>query len=89
MYMTWNQESMAVAVNALYYQSDKTTWVFPLVPLLPQIREEVQQQQIKAILICPEWTGEMWWPQLAALRTKMALIQFPHAEDSLSFFSGT
>ena len=54
-------------------------------PLLPRVLEEVQEQQIKAILICLGWTGAVWWPQLAALRTKMALIQFPCAADYLSY----
>ena len=70
--MTWNQDPREVAVNALDYQWDPTTWLFPPVPLLPQVLEEVQQQQIEAILICPEWTGAMWWPQLVELRTEMA-----------------
>ena len=25
-------------------------------------------KQIEAILICPEWKGVMWWPQLVELR---------------------
>ena len=53
---------------------------------LPQrALKEVQQQQIKAILICPGWTGAMWWPQLVELRTEMAPIRLPAAVDCLKF----
>ena len=68
--MTWNQDPRAVAVNTPDYQRDPTTKLLPPVPLLPLVFEEVQQQKIDVILICAEWKKAMWWPQLAALRTK-------------------
>ena len=45
------------------------TWLFPAVPLNPLVQEEVLEQLIMAILICPGWTGATWWPQLVKLRT--------------------
>ena len=71
-YMTWEVDHRAVAINALDYYWDPVTWLFPPVPLIPLVLERVLEQQIEVILIYPEWTGEMWWPQLVKLRTEMA-----------------
>ena len=73
-YMTWEEDSRAMTINALDYYWDPETWLFPMVPLIPLALEGVLEQQIEAILICPGWTGAMWWPQLVKLRTEMAPI---------------
>ena len=49
-YMTWSQDSRAVAVNILDYYWYPVTWLFPLVPLIPLALEKAQQQQIGVIL---------------------------------------
>ena len=82
-YMTWEKDHRAVATNALDYY-----WV-PPVPLIPLVLERVQEQQIVVILICPEWTGAMWWPQLVELRTEMAPIQLPAAANCLRLPKGS
>ena len=56
-YMTWDNDHTAVAVNALDYDWDLVTWLFPPYPLLSLVLERVQEQQIEAILICPGWEG--------------------------------
>ena len=61
-YMTWEKDPKAVATNALDFYWDPVTWLFPPVPLIPLALERVLQQQIMVILICPGWTGVMWWP---------------------------
>ena len=58
-YMTWEEDSRATAINPLDYYWDPVTWLFPPVPLIPLALEGVLEQQIKVILICPEWTGAM------------------------------
>ena len=63
-----------MTINALDYYWDPVTRLFPLVPFIPLALEGVLEQQIKVILICPGWTGAMWWPQLVKLRTEMAPI---------------
>ena len=73
-YMTWEKDPRAVAINALDYYWDPVTWLFPLVPLIPLALEEILELKIMVILICPGWTRAMWWPHLAALRTKTAPI---------------
>ena len=73
-YMTWEEDSRAMAINALDHYWDPVTWPFPPVPLISLALERVLEQQIKVILICLGWTGAMWWPQLVDLRTEMALI---------------
>ena len=87
--MTWEQDSRATAINALDYYWDPVTWLFPPDPLIPLALEGVLEQQIEAILICPGWTGAMWWPQLVELRTKMAPICLPAAADCLKFCRGS
>ena len=67
-FITWEEDSRVSAINALGYYWDPVTWPFPLVPLFPLALERVSEQQIEAILICPEWKGVMWWPQLVELR---------------------
>ena len=86
--MTWNQDSKAVAINALDFYWDPVTWFFPMVPLIPLALERVLQQQIMAILICLGWTGATWWPQLVELRI-MAPICLPPAEECLKFPKGS
>ena len=88
-YMTWDQDSRAVAINTLDYYCDPAAWLLPLVPHIPLALERVKQQQIKEILICPEWTGAMWWPQLVKLRTEMALICLPASANCLRFCKGS
>ena len=63
--------------------------MFPLVPLIPLALEGVLEQQIEVILICPEWKGAMWWPQLVELRTKIAPICLSAAVDCLRFPKGS
>ena len=82
-YMTWEEDYRAMAINALDYYWDPVSWLFPPVPLIPLALERVLEQQIKVILICLGWKGEMWWPQLVELRTEMALIWLPAAADCL------
>ena len=43
------------------------------------------KQQIEVILICLRWTGAIWWPQLASLRTKIVIICGLNGEDCLSY----
>ena len=63
--------------------------MFPPVPLIPLALEGVLEQQIEVILICPEWDGALWWPQLVELRTEMAPIRLPVAADCLKFPKGS
>ena len=82
-YMIWEEDCKAMEINALDYYWDPVTWLFPPVPLIPLALERVLEQQIKEILICPGWTGAMWWPKLVELRTELALICLPAAADCL------
>ena len=66
-YMSWEQDASAVGQNCLNYFWDPVTWLFPLVPLIPAVLQEVEEQQIEAILICPGWTWALWWPHLSKM----------------------
>ena len=83
--MTWEEDPRVVAINTLDYNLDLVTWLFPPVPLIPLALEGVLEQQIVVILICPGWTGAVWWPQLVELRTEMAPIHLPAAGKCLRF----
>ena len=78
-----------MAINALDYCWDPETWLFPPVPLIPLALERVLQQQIMVILVCPGWTGAMWWPQLVELRTEMAPICLQAGADCLKLPKGS
>ena len=67
-FITGEEVSRVSAINALGYYWDPVTWLFPPVHLIPLALERVSEQQIEAILICPEWKGAMWWPQSVELR---------------------
>ena len=86
--MTWEEDSRVTAINALDYYWDSITWLFPPVPLFPLAMERVLEQQIEAILICPEWKGAMWWPQLVELRTEW-LHSFCQQEDYFRLHRGS
>ena len=53
-YMTWEQDTIVMAINALDYYWDPETWLFYLVPLIHLALEGVLQQ-IEAIFICLGW----------------------------------
>ena len=78
-----------MTVNALDYEWDPVTWLFPPVPLLPRVLERVQEQQIKVILICLGRKGAKWWPQLLKLRTECPPIRLPKAADCLVYRKGS
>ena len=78
-----------MAINALDYNWDPVTWLFPPYPLIPLALEGVLEQQIVLILICPGWTKATWWPQLVELWTEMAPICLPVAADCLRFPKGS
>ena len=61
------QDESAVGQNCLNYHWDPVTWLFPPVPLIPAVLQEVEEQQIEAILICPGWKWALWWPHLSKM----------------------
>jgi hypothetical protein len=63
-YMTWEQDSRAMAINALDYYWDPVTRLFLWSLSFFLALEGALEQQIKVILICTGWEGAMWWPQL-------------------------
>ena len=78
-----------MAINALDYYWDPETWIFPQSPLIHLALEGVLEQQILAILICLEWMGTMWWPQLVKLRAEMAPTHLSAAAYFLRFPKGS
>ena len=81
--MTWDTEDKVIAVNALVQQWDQVTWLFPPVPLIPEVLRIVEEQQIEAVLICPGWKGSSWWPQLSILRKQDPVRLLPAARCCL------
>ena len=51
--MTWERDESVVGQNCFNFHWDPVTWLFPLVPLLAAALQEVEEQQIEVILICP------------------------------------
>ena len=86
--MTWEDDSKAVAINALDYEWDPVTWLFPPVPLVMETLHRVQEQQIEAILICPGREGAKWWSHLVEVRTMSAPVRLMKAADCLKFPRG-
>ena len=77
--MSWAEEDKAIAVNVLVRQWDQVTWLFPPVPLIPEVLRIVEEQQIEAVLICLGWKGSSWWPQLSVLRKQDPVRLLPAA----------
>ena len=65
--MTWEQDPMAVARDALMAEWDSKSYLFPPVPLLMRVIEIVKVQRVEALLICPRWPSSLWWPLLEDL----------------------
>ena len=86
-FMSWDTEDKAMAVNALVRQWDPVTWLFPPVPLIPEVLRIVEEQMIEAVLICPEWKGSKWWPQLSELIIQEP-IRMPPASRCCKFPRG-
>ena len=42
-------------------------WVNPPWALLPECIEKIRRERPAAVLICPEWPTQIWWPHLRSL----------------------
>ena len=60
-YMSWEEDKMAVARDAMMAQWDPVSYMFPPVPLILKSLQIVETQGISALLICPAWTTTLWW----------------------------
>ena len=81
-YMSWYQDQDAVARDALLHQWDRVTYLFPPVPLLLKVLQQIQEQKIRAILLCPQWPTAMWWPLLVEMLVEPPL-PLPHYRQAL------
>ena len=77
--MSWEKDDGVIAVNALMWQWDRVSWLFPQVPLIPEVIRIVEEQQIEVVLIWPGWKGSSWWPQLSVLRKQDLVRLLPVA----------
>ena len=66
-FMSWYPESRAVARDALLAVWDPVTYLFPPIPLMMRVLQEVQSQGVEAILICPRWPSALWWTLVTEL----------------------
>ena len=81
-YMSWHEDPGAVGRNALLLPWDQTTYLFPPTPLLPKVIQKVKDQEIKAILVCPNWPSALWWPLLLELMVEPP-FPLPHYGQAL------
>ena len=66
-FISWYPESRAVARDALLAVWDPVTYLFPPIPLMTRVLQEVQSQGVEAILICPRWPSALWWTLVTEL----------------------
>ena len=66
-FMSWYPESGAVTRDALLAVWDPVTYLFPPIPLMMRVLQEVQSQGVEAILICPRWPSALWWTLVTEL----------------------
>ena len=81
-YMSWERDPQAVGQNALIQPWDPVTYLFPPVPLLSSVIRQIEEQQIRAILICPQRPSALWWTSLMKLMEEPPL-QLPYFKQCL------
>ena len=81
-YMSWFPDSQAVAQDALLHQWDETTYLFPPVPLIPKVLRLVREQEISAVLVCPQWPTAIWWPFIVEMMVG-APLPLPYYKEAL------
>ena len=72
-YMSWERDPQAVAQDALIHPWDPVSYLFPPVPLLPRVIKRVEDQRIRAILICPQWPLALWWTSMKRMMVEPPL----------------
>ena len=86
-YMTWYPDRNAVARDALLHPWDRVTYLFPPVPLLLKVIMRIRQQQIRAVLVCPQWPTSLWWPLVLEMLVE-PLLPLPHYKSVLTVVEG-
>ena len=81
-YMSWFQDPLAVARNALSNTWDPVTYLFPPTPLLPKVIQKLKEERVRAVLVVPQWPSALWWPLLVELLVEPPL-PLPHYQQAL------
>ena len=81
-YMSWYPDSQAVAQDALLNPWDDMTYLFPPIPLLPKVLKLVRDQEISAVLVCPQWPSALWWPTVVEMMVGPPIL-LPHFKKIL------
>ena len=80
--MSWHEDSLTVAQDAMMNSWDEVTYLFPPVPLLLRVLQKLRREAISAIVVCPHCPSAIWWPLLQELLVQPP-FQLPHYRSAL------
>ena len=68
-YMSWKNEELAVAQNAMQqtWTGRGRLYICPPWNLLPQVLQRLQDSRLKATVITPNWTSSIWYPMIQSM----------------------
>ena len=68
-YMSWKNEELAVAQNAMQqtWTGRGRLYICPPWNLLPQVLQCLQDSRLKATVITPNWTSSIWYPMIQSM----------------------
>jgi ribonuclease HI len=80
-FMSWKGSPGSIAMDAL--AQDWTKWknpyAFPPFSLIPRVLHQIRNQEITLTLIVPNWTAQVWYPEVLAMLTRPILhLPFNH-----------
>ena len=81
-YMSWERAPQAVGQNTLIQPWDPVTYLFPPVPLLTKVIRQIEDQGIRAIVICPQRPSALWWTLMMRLMEEPPL-KLPYYKQSV------
>lgn len=68
LYVSRFPDHLAYAIDAFTFQwTNYTFYMFPPFSLLPKVLQKVVEDAAEAVLVCPIWPTQPWWPSLLPL----------------------
>jgi hypothetical protein len=68
-YVSWKSHPTAYKTDALQHRwlSWGRLWICPPWNLIPRVLHQIQEEQLQATLVTPNWEGAMWFPTVQSM----------------------
>jgi hypothetical protein len=73
-YLSWFPDNQSQGRDALAHPWPQKVFLFPPVPLISKVLNKLRRDRVSAILIAPNWTSAIWFPNLLSLTQDFLLL---------------